>query len=56
MVNIKSHILFPTPVFESKLNDFANINSELEKYIYGLREKNFSKKIAKHLKSIKKIF
>ena len=32
--------LFPEPVFKYKLNNFENLNKELSKYIYKLREED----------------
>ena len=32
--------LFPEPVFKYKLNNFENLNKELSKYIYKLRDED----------------
>ena len=32
--------IFPTPIFKYHIEDHKEINSELEKHIYDLREKN----------------
>ena len=36
----KTHFLFPSPVFECKINDHKELNLELIKYINELREKD----------------
>ncbi|MDC0356793.1 TIGR02466 family protein [Candidatus Pelagibacter sp.] len=36
----KTHMLFPTPVFECKINDYKKLNFELAKYINELRKKD----------------
>ena len=38
MSNKKIYKLFPTPVFECKLENFQQLNLDLEKYIYGLKK------------------
>ena len=40
MTQIKTHLLFPSPVFECKIDNYKEINVELEKYIYELKKKN----------------
>lgn len=40
MNDIKILKLFPTPVFHCKVDDYVNLNNELEKYIYNLRKKD----------------
>ena len=40
MSNKKIHKLFPTPIFETKVDDYEKLNLDLEKYIYKLREKD----------------
>ena len=32
------HKLFPTPVFQFRIENYKNLNKELTKYIYNLRE------------------
>ena len=32
--------LFPEPIFKYKLNNFENLNKELSKYIYKLRDED----------------
>ena len=44
MTQIKTHLLFPSPVFECKIDNYKEINLELEKYIHELK-KNDSKGI-----------
>tara|TARA_E500000331_G_scaffold347851_1_gene388600 strand:- start:597 stop:716 length:120 start_codon:yes stop_codon:yes gene_type:complete len=39
MSDKKIYKLFPTPIFECKLNNFEQLNLELEKYIYDLKKK-----------------
>lgn len=38
MTKIKTHKLFPTPIFEFKIQNHESLNSELEKYIYKLQK------------------
>ena len=38
MSDKKIYKLFPTPIFECKLNNFEQLNLELEKYIYDLKK------------------
>ena len=40
MSSKKIHKLFPTPIFESKVNNYEKLNQDLEKYIYNLRDKD----------------
>ena len=40
MSNKKIYKLFATPVFECKLDNFENLNLELEKYIYNLKKED----------------
>ena len=40
MSNKKIHKLFPTPIFETKVDNYEKLNLDLEKYIYKLREKD----------------
>lgn len=37
MTKIKTHKLFPIPIFEFKIQNHESLNSELEKYIYKLK-------------------
>mgnify|MGYP001176265769 CR=1 FL=1 len=37
---MKIHKLFPVPVFEKKLDNYKELNKELEKYIYDLKKKD----------------
>ena len=39
MSNIKVHKFFPVPVFEKKLENYKELNPQLEDYIYGLKKK-----------------
>ena len=39
MPNKKIYKLFPTPIFECKLEKYDELNNELEKYIYELKKK-----------------
>ena len=38
MSDINIYKLFPTPVFEKKLDNHEKLNKELEKYIYDLKK------------------
>ena len=38
MTEIKVNKLFPVPVFEKKLDNYEQLNKELEKYIYDLQK------------------
>ena len=38
MTQIKTHLLFPSPVFECKIDNYKEINLELEKYIHELKK------------------
>ena len=38
MSDINIYKLFPVPVFEKKLDNHEELNKELEKYIYNLKE------------------
>lgn len=40
MSNIKIHKFFPVPVFEQKINNYKELNSQLENYIYDLKKKD----------------
>ena len=40
MSEIKLHKLFPVPVFEKKLDNYQQLNKDLEKYILDLKDKN----------------
>ena len=40
MANKKTHKLFPTPIFECKIDNYEKLNLDLEKYIYDLRKKD----------------
>lgn len=40
MDNIKLYKLFPTPIFECKVDDHVNLNKELQEYIYNLKAKD----------------
>jgi len=44
MTQIKTHLLFPSPVFECKIDEYKEINIELEKYIHELKKKNKKEK------------
>jgi len=38
--NIKIHKFFPVPVFEQKLDNYKDLNPELENYIYDLKKRD----------------
>ena len=38
MTRIKTHKLFPVPIFEFKIQNYENINKKLKEYIYKLQE------------------
>ena len=40
MSNIRVHKFFPVPVFEQKINNYKDLNSQLENYIYDLKKKD----------------
>ena len=40
MSNIIIHKFFPVPVFEQKLDNYKDLNSQLENYIYDLKKKD----------------
>lgn len=40
MAKMRAHSLFPTPIFECRIDDYKEINLELEKYIHELRDKD----------------
>ena len=40
MSDINIYKLFPVPVFEKKLDNYEELNKELEKYIYNLKKEN----------------
>ena len=40
MEGMKTHLMFPSPVFECSIKDHEELNLELIKYIYELREKD----------------
>lgn len=40
MSEIKIYKLFPTPIFQCKVEDHVNLNNELQNYIYDLRKKD----------------
>ena len=40
MSNIRVHKFFPVPVFEQKINNYKDFNSQLENYIYDLKKKD----------------
>ena len=40
MAQMKAHSMFPTPVFECKIDNHKEINLELEKFIHELRDKD----------------
>ena len=40
MTKVKTHKLFPVPVFEFRIQNYKELNKELEKYIYNLKKEN----------------
>tara|TARA_B100001248_G_C27262119_1_gene398929 strand:- start:37 stop:636 length:600 start_codon:yes stop_codon:yes gene_type:complete len=40
MSNIRIHKFFPVPVFEQKLEDYKELNPQLENFIYDLKKNN----------------
>ena len=39
MSKVKTHKLFPVPIFEYKIQNHDELNKKLEKYIYDLKKK-----------------
>ena len=37
------HKLFPTPIFECKIESYKELNKDLENYIYNLEKTNFAR-------------
>ena len=40
MSKVKTHKLFPVPIFEYKIQNHDELNKKLEKYIYDLKKKD----------------
>lgn len=40
MTKIKTHKLFPVPIFEFNIQNYQDLNTKLEKYIYDLKKKD----------------